>query len=146
MIYVIDHKDSFTHNVVHQLSLFDDVECDDFSKINKSKLKQKELEEKLITISSQIPNLPDSSVPSGNSAEVDFLIQYNNEIIPIEVKSDENIKSRSLQVFNQKYQPKLRIRYSLKNLSYQEGLLNIPHFMSDYTKELVDIILAGNNS
>ena len=34
----IDHKDSFTHNVVHQLSLFDDVECDDFSKINKSKL------------------------------------------------------------------------------------------------------------
>ena len=40
MIYVIDHKDSFTHNVVHQLSLFDDVECDDFSKINKSKLNQ----------------------------------------------------------------------------------------------------------
>ena len=40
MIYVIDHKDSFTHNVVHQLSLFDDVECDDFSMINKSKLTQ----------------------------------------------------------------------------------------------------------
>ena len=40
MIYVIDHKDSFTHNVVHQFSLFDDVECDDFSKINKSKLNQ----------------------------------------------------------------------------------------------------------
>ena len=37
MIYVIDHKDSFTHNVVHQLSLFDDVECDDFSKINNEK-------------------------------------------------------------------------------------------------------------
>ena len=40
MIYIIDHKDSFTHNVVHQLSLFDDVECDDFSKIDKSKLNQ----------------------------------------------------------------------------------------------------------
>ena len=38
MIYVIDHKDSFTHNVVHQFSLFDRVECDDFSQINKSKL------------------------------------------------------------------------------------------------------------
>ena len=37
MIYVIDHKDSFTHNVVHQLSLFDDVECDDFSNVSKSK-------------------------------------------------------------------------------------------------------------
>ena len=40
MIYVIDHKDSFTHNVVHQFSLFDDVACYDFSKINKSKLTQ----------------------------------------------------------------------------------------------------------
>ena len=40
MIYVIDNKDSFTHNVVHQFSLFDNVECDDFSKINNSKLKQ----------------------------------------------------------------------------------------------------------
>ena len=40
MIYVIDHKDSFTHNVIHQFSLFDKVECDDFSQINKSKLKK----------------------------------------------------------------------------------------------------------
>ena len=40
MIYVIDHKDSFTHNVIHQFSLFDKVECDDFSQINKSKLEK----------------------------------------------------------------------------------------------------------
>ena len=38
MIYVIDHNDSFTHNVVHQFSLFDKVECDNYNKINKSKL------------------------------------------------------------------------------------------------------------
>ena len=40
MIYVIDHKDSFTHNVVHQFSLFDEVECDNFNKIDKKKLNQ----------------------------------------------------------------------------------------------------------
>ena len=40
MIYVIDHKDSFTHNVVHQLSMFDKVECDDYSKVNRLKLKK----------------------------------------------------------------------------------------------------------
>ena len=34
MIYVIDHDDSFTHNVVHQFSLFDKVECDNYNKIN----------------------------------------------------------------------------------------------------------------
>ena len=40
MIYVIDHKDSFTHNVVHQLSLFDKTECDDFNEVDKTKLKK----------------------------------------------------------------------------------------------------------
>lgn len=74
---------------------------------------------------------------SGNTAEVDFVLQYQNEIIPVEVKSDENVKSRSLTEFQRKYNPKLRIRYSLKNLSYRDGLLNIPHFMADYTFEII---------
>ncbi len=38
MIYVIDHNDSFTHNVVHQFSLFDRVECGNYNNINKQKL------------------------------------------------------------------------------------------------------------
>ena len=40
MIYVIDHKDSFTQNVVHQLSLYDKTECDDYNEIDKTKLKK----------------------------------------------------------------------------------------------------------
>ena len=40
MIYIIDHNDSFTHNVVHQFQSFDDVECDNFNKINRNKLKK----------------------------------------------------------------------------------------------------------
>ena len=40
MIYVIDHNDSFTHNVVHQFALFDSVECDQYSEINEKKLRQ----------------------------------------------------------------------------------------------------------
>ena len=39
MIYIIDHKDSFTYNVVHQLSLFDKTECDDYNEIDETKLK-----------------------------------------------------------------------------------------------------------
>jgi len=38
MIYIIDHKDSFTHNVVHQFSNFDEVECDNYNEINQIKL------------------------------------------------------------------------------------------------------------
>ena len=40
MIYIIDHNDSFTHNVVHQFSRFGKVECDNFNDINETKLKK----------------------------------------------------------------------------------------------------------
>jgi predicted AAA+ superfamily ATPase len=74
---------------------------------------------------------------SGSQAEVDFIIQVKNEIIPIEVKSDENIRSKSLAVYNDLYQPPVRIRYSLKNLKKDDGLINIPLFMVDYTEKLL---------
>jgi len=77
---------------------------------------------------------------SGSQAEVDFLIQVKNDIIPIEVKSDENIRSKSLAVYNDLYQPPVRIRYSLKNLKKDNGLLNIPLFMVDYTEKLLGLL------
>ena len=40
MIYIIDHQDSFTHNVVHQFENFDEVVCTNFNKINENKLKK----------------------------------------------------------------------------------------------------------
>jgi len=76
---------------------------------------------------------------SGNHAEVDFLIQVKNEIIPIEVKSEENTRSKSLTLYNNLYNPPIRIRYSLRNLKKDEGLLNIPLFMVDYTEKLLDL-------
>jgi predicted AAA+ superfamily ATPase len=74
---------------------------------------------------------------SGNTAEVDFIITHDNQPIPVEVKSDENIRSRSLTLYYQKYEPIMRIRYSQKNLQLRDGLLNIPHFMVDYTQDLL---------
>ena len=68
---------------------------------------------------------------SGNKAEVDFLIQAGSKIIPIEVKSDENVRSKSLHQYNQKYNPELRIRFSLKNFSTDGNLINLPLFLAD---------------
>jgi len=42
MIYIIDHKDSFTHNVVHQFSNFSKEECDNFDKIDQKKINKAE--------------------------------------------------------------------------------------------------------
>jgi predicted AAA+ superfamily ATPase len=76
---------------------------------------------------------------SGNNAEVDFLIQVKNEILPVEVKSEENVRSKSLTVYNNLYHPSTRLRFSLRNLKRDEGLLNIPLFMVDYLEKLIDL-------
>ena len=78
---------------------------------------------------------------SGGQAEVDFIIQRGNEIIPIEVKADQNVKSRSLMLYGQKYaaETKIRIRFSLKNLKQDGNLLNIPLFMVDYLDKLIEL-------
>lgn len=49
-----------------------------------------------------------------NRYEIDFIIQHKNEIIPIEVKSSENVNNTSLKIYNQVYNPKTRIRFSTK--------------------------------
>lgn len=78
---------------------------------------------------------------SGGQAEVDYLIQCGNDIIPVEVKSDENIASRSLSLYAQKYEEytKLKIRFSLKNLKKDDNLINIPLFMIDYIDRLIKL-------
>ena len=75
---------------------------------------------------------------SEGKAEVDFLIQYHTEIIPIEVKSAHSVSGKSLHLFNEKYSPKLRIRYSLNNLRKDGNLLNIPLFLASWTKKIID--------
>jgi hypothetical protein len=75
---------------------------------------------------------------SQNEAEVDFIIQYKNKIIPAEVKSDENVRSKSLAFYNERFNPDIRIRYSMKNLTYDDNLINIPLFMADMTNIILD--------
>jgi predicted AAA+ superfamily ATPase len=78
---------------------------------------------------------------SGGQAEVDFIIQRGNDIIPIEVKADQNINSRSLTLYGQKYEAetKIRLRFSLKNLKQDGNLLNIPLFMIDHVDKLIEM-------
>jgi predicted AAA+ superfamily ATPase len=65
-------------------------------------------------------------VASNSTAEVDFLIQSKNQIIPIEVKAEENLKAKSLKVYVEKYQPTTAIRTSMSRFREQDWLTNIP--------------------
>ena len=75
--------------------------------------------------------------------EVDFLIQRENDIIPVEVKSEDNVESRSLKLYKEKFSDKvrLRVRFSLNNLKIDDDLLNIPLFMADQADRLIRLAI-----
>jgi len=76
---------------------------------------------------------------SEGKAEVDFLLQHHTQIIPIEVKSAHSISGKSLHLYNEKFSPHLRIRYSFNNIKKDGNLLNIPLFLADWTKKMIDL-------
>ena len=83
---------------------------------------------------SQGHELPHYWTLQGNKAEVDFMIPHGLEILPIEVKSDERISGKSFAVYDEKYHPTLRIRFSLRNVRHDGNLLNLPIFLADWLK------------
>ena len=75
--------------------------------------------------------------------EVDFLIQRENDIFPVEVKSEAHTAGKSLRKFRELFQDlvKLRVRFSLDNLKLDDDVLNIPLFMADETDRLIGLAL-----
>jgi predicted AAA+ superfamily ATPase len=67
--------------------------------------------------------------PEAGKSEVDFVIQKDMRIVPIEVKSGENLRSRSLRVYFDKYQPQECIRTSLAGYQKQDWVKNIPMYL-----------------
>ena len=74
-----------------------------------------------------------------NRYEIDFMLQYKNEIIPIEVKSNESVNNTSLRVYNERYNPQIRIRFSMRNLNKDDNLINIPLFMVEYIDKIMGL-------
>lgn len=58
--------------------------------------------------------------------EVDFLIQKKGEIVPIEVKAEENLKAKSLRFFVEKFKPSQAIRTSMSPYRKQDWMENVP--------------------
>ena len=63
---------------------------------------------------------------TSGTSEVDFVIEKQSEVLPIEVKARENVKSRSLSVYVKHYHPDYSIRISGKNFGFENGILAIP--------------------
>lgn len=74
---------------------------------------------------------------SGNSAEVDFVIQIDSDIIPIEVKSEKNVRAKSLAEYRKKYNPKYSVKTSMKIETNGIEVLNIPLYIISAIKKFL---------
>lgn len=70
-------------------------------------------------------------------AEVDFVVQYAGQVIPIEVKAEENLKAKSLKSYCEKYNPKVAMRTSMSSYRQEEWLVNVPLYAIE---EIIEIV------
>jgi predicted AAA+ superfamily ATPase len=75
-------------------------------------------------------------------AEVDFIMQYKSEIVPIEAKSAISTKSQSLSVYLEKYAEARAVRASLKPFSKDSRTYAVPLYMIG---EIERILASGGN-
>lgn len=77
---------------------------------------------------------------SEGTAEIEFVIQWGEAIVPIEVKAEECIRNKSLSEYNNRYAPTYRIRFSMLNLQYNGGLLSCPSPLAAWLDRLFGIL------
>lgn len=64
-----------------------------------------------------------------SEGEIDFLIQKESKIVPIEVKAEENLRAKSLREYTKKFQPEYAVRTSMSNYREQDWMTNIPLYL-----------------
>ena len=70
------------------------------------------------------------------ACEIDFVVDTGMMIVPIEVKSEENLKSKSLKTYCDKFGPEKTIRSSMADYRKEEWLINLPLFAIDQIKNI----------
>jgi predicted AAA+ superfamily ATPase len=71
-----------------------------------------------------------------SKSEIDFLIQHSGDVIPVEVKSEENLQAKSLKTYCQKYSPQLAIRTSMSDFRKEDWMTNLPLYAISKITEL----------
>jgi predicted AAA+ superfamily ATPase len=89
----------------------------------------------------QLITIPDMNIHYWSAenarAEIDFLVQFDASIAPIEVKAEENLQSKSLRVFYQKYNPKISVRTSMSDFRKEDWLTSLPLYAISELQKLL---------
>lgn len=67
-----------------------------------------------------------------STSEVDFIIQNEGKIVPVEVKAEVNVKARSFRFFCEKYKPQIALRLSMKDYKEESWMTNLPLYAAEY--------------
>lgn len=74
---------------------------------------------------------------------MEFILQWGEDVIPIEVKAENNISGNSLSEYNKKYAPNYRVRFSMMNLQFNGGLLSSPSPLAGWLDKLLNLAACG---
>ncbi len=60
------------------------------------------------------------------SCEVDFIVDTGEQIVPVEVKAEVNLKAKSLKTYREKFNPEISVRTSMADYKKEDWLVNLP--------------------
>ena len=76
--------------------------------------------------------------PQNARAEVDFVIQREGKVVPVEVKAAENLQAKSLKVFQEKFNPPVSIKTSMADFRINGKLINLPLYAVSLLYSLIE--------
>lgn len=74
------------------------------------------------------------------SCEVDFIIDTGEQIVPVEVKAEINLRAKSLKTYQEKYSPKVSVRTSMTDFKKEDRLVNLPLYAVEQIVKTVDMV------
>lgn len=72
------------------------------------------------------------------AAEIDFILEIDGNVIPIEVKAGINLQAKSLKAYRDKYHPTISVRASMADYRKEDGLVNLPLYAIEYIHGILD--------
>lgn len=98
-----------------------------------------------VALESLVPYLDENTYSywtSEGRAEIDLIIQWDGDVVPVEVKSDENISGKSLYIYSKKYSPGRMITLSMQNISSKDRLLRLPLSLTCWLPRFLEMFIA----
>lgn len=75
--------------------------------------------------------------PDVGTAEVDFVLQSEDQVVPVEVKAEQNLHAKSLRRFIDEYDPAHTIRTSMASMSIEKRVMDLPLYAFSQIRQLI---------